>query len=164
MLNALFLILSWTSESFHQTFLRADELPIPFFPADDEYWNVLSTKVMFEDKTPEQLAQQMYKLIARLLWLSAGGSMPHCLEPAPDFTPLQNICLYMQAFGINENPLEAFQPFDSAKLVRSLRRFWPHTDQAKFYLEIQTWDTYLQSSLPISCPRSNEVGQSRLLN
>ena len=79
----------------------------------------------------------MYKLITRLFWLSAGGSMPQCLAPAPDFTPLQNICLYMQAFRINENPLEAFQPFDGAKLFRSLPRFWPDTDQKNNYLAIQ---------------------------
>ena len=161
MLNALLLILSWTNESFHKTFLRYDQFPILIFPSGDEYWYKLSKTILFEDKSPAQLAQQMDILLVRLFYLSARRSLPAYIKLSPNFTPIQNVCLYMEVFGLDQNPLGAFQPLDTAKLVRALQPFSPSIDEMTICFQVQAWDNHIQRLLPINCPRSNEVGRSR---
>lgn len=89
--------------------------------SSDEYWYTLSTSIVNEGNLPDQLAYQRVILLARLLWVSDGRGMPRFLEPSLELSPLQNVCLYIEAFGVKENPLEAFQPLETAKLVRALQ-------------------------------------------
>jgi len=101
----------------------------------------------------------MQMLLSGLHWLSDGGNTPLFLQPSPDFTPLQNVCLYIKAFGINEKPLGAFQPLDTVKLTRAFQVVWPSVDQTTIFSQIQMWDRYLRYHLPIDCPRNNEVSK-----
>ena len=55
-----------------------------------------------------------------LLWLSSGEAKPRHLKSSLGFTSLQNVSIYMEAFGIKEDPLEAFQPLNEEKLARAL--------------------------------------------
>ena len=103
----------------------------------------------------------MQILLSRLYWISDGGSMPLSLQPSPKFTPLQNVCLYIKAFGINEKPLGAFQPLDTVKLTRAFQVLWPFVDQTTIFSHIQMWDRYLRTHLPIDCPRNDEVSKER---
>lgn len=101
----------------------------------------------------------MQMLLSGLHWLSDGGNTPLFLQLSPDFTPLQNVCLYIKAFGINEKPLGAFQPLDTVKLTRAFQVVWPSVDQTTIFSQIQMWDRYLRYHLPIDCPRNNEVSK-----
>lgn len=157
--SVVFLILKWTNESFHHTSLQqVQQLPTPTIPSDDEYY---SATTIFDDKTPDQLSYQMQMLLSRLHWLSDGGNTPLFLQPSPDFTPLQNVCLYIKAFGINEKPLGAFQPLDTVKLARAFQAVWPFVDHTTISSQIQMWDRYLRYHLPIDCPQNNEVSKER---
>lgn len=60
-------------------------------------------------------------LLATLLGISDGSGMPRFLEPSLEFSPMQKVWLYTEAFGIKRNPLGAFQPLETAKLARALQ-------------------------------------------
>ena len=94
-------------------------------------------------------------LLARLLWVSDGRGMPRFLEPSLEVSPLQNVCLYTEAFGVKENPLGAFQPLETAKLARALQASQLFADQTALQPQrIESLDSHLRRLLPINCPRN----------
>ena len=118
----MLLIVTWTKPLHHQEFLqRNPQLLFPIISSCKVYWDDLSTEALFEGKQPLELAGQMEALLYALLRASSVGYIPHCLESSSDFTPLQNVGIYMKAFGLEENPLEAFRPLDITSIVKSLR-------------------------------------------
>lgn len=159
MKNVAFLTFSWTDEIHHQALCqRSRQLLFPIIPSSEEYWYALSTSALFEGKTSHQLAYQMETLLSMLLWVSCGKDIPQFLKPSPEFTPLQNVGIYMEAFGVQEKPVEAFQPLNIAKLARSLKQSRLFAESENINIQdIESWNNNMQYSLPINCPRNNLV-------
>ena len=156
----MFLTLSWTDEKHHQDLQRCQDTLFPTVPSSEKYWDELSRKPVFDGKRPLDLALQMETLLSILLWLSSGEAKPHHLKSSPGFTSLQNVSIYMEAFGIKEDPLEAFQPLDERKLTRALGL--STLSHRSYIQEFNLWDTLTQHSLAIERPQSlMSIGRSR---
>lgn len=156
MKNAIFLIFSWTDETHHPALLqRSQQMLFPIISSTEKYWEELSRAALFDGKNPHELADQMETLLSMLLWLSSGTDKPQYLNSSPGFTSLQNVSIYMEAFGVKEDPLEAFQPLDTGKLARSLELspLFPKSENMGIQ-KIESWDAHMQHYLPIKRPRS----------
>ncbi len=153
-------------EKHHQTFLQQRvQLLFPAILTNREYWSALSTLPIFDDKTPDKLIYQMRALLSGLLWVSAGTGMPQSMEPCRRFSPLQNICLYLEAFGVPGDPLGALQPFDETRLAQALLKSQLFGNKIAIQPQvIESWDNDLRTKLPINCVRNDMVSRVRLLD
>ncbi len=156
-----YLIFSSTDDSHHYVLLHRDQqLLFPQIPSDEVYWLGLSTLPVFEGKAPSELRYQTIALLYVLLCVSGGFSLPRSLEPSRDFLPLQNLCLYFEAFRVEERPLRALRPLDEKSLAEALQqtRLFSHdiTIQPRM---MESWDNYMRKVLPIDCPRYEVVGR-----
>ena len=92
--------------------------------------------------------------------LAAGTSLPRGFEASPDFLPLQNMCLYFEAFRIEARPLGALQPLNEKSLVETFRksRLFPFDTMIQPQM-MESWDSYLRKNLPIDCLRDEVVSR-----
>lgn len=129
-------------------------MQFPIISSTEKYWEELSRAALFDGKKPHELADQMETLLLMLLWAPSGTDKPQYLNSSPEFTSLQNVSLYMESFGVKEDPLEAFQPLDAGKLARSLElsSLFPESENMSIQ-KIELWDAYMQHYLPIKRPR-----------
>lgn len=146
----VFLVLSWIDEKYHQTFLRQHtQILFPVILSNKEYWSALSTLPLFDDKTSDEVIYQMRALLSGLLWASAGTAMPQSMKPCRKFSPLQNICLYLEAFRVPDDSLGALQPLNEVRLalIGDKLAIQPQV--------VESWDSYLRTILPIDCVRND---------
>ena len=118
-------------------------------PSSADYWDLLAEKSVFLGKEGDQLKSQMEVLLDRLFVISTEIETPPFL-PNPEFTPLQNVCLYVLMFGIWFEPLGSFRPLDTAKISRAFRDLRiPFGESQRNY---RLRDVWLRTVLPINCP------------
>jgi len=154
------------NEKHHQTFLQQRvQLLFPAILTNREYWSALSTLPIFDDKTPDKLIYQMRALLSRLLWVFAGTGMPQSMKPCRRFSSLQNICLYLEAFEVPGDSLEALQPFDETRLAQTLLKSQLFGNKIVIQPQvIESWDNDLRTKLSINCVRNDMVSRVRLLD
>lgn len=161
--NIILLCLVWTKESYYPQLRQIMEgNRFPIVHSKQEHWIMLSQTPEFIDKSPNELAYQTEALLDRLLWLPTRDNLfaVEHLEPFPGFTPLQNVCLYCQAFGILVKPLGAFQPLDTAKIESGLKGLRFLKFRAPSAENLILWNDFLQQYLPIDCPPDDQVRKS----
>ena len=91
--------------------------------------------------------------------------MPQSMKPFRKFSPLQNICLYLEAFGVPGDPLGALQPLDEARIAQALLESQFFGDKIAIQPQVvESWDSYLRTILPIDCVRNGMVSRVRLLD
>ena len=149
------IVISSTDAAFHQTFLRRDEQPpFPRIFADEKYWANLSERPVFRGKAPKDLLWQTVALLYALLSFPSIGREPphHIPNLSQDFLPLQNLCLYFEAFTIEEHPLGAFRPLDEAGFASALRMSGVFPGDTEPH-NMKHLDCWLRECLPINCPR-----------
>lgn len=153
-------MISWTKDIIHYPiFQRYRVIVFPFIHTEQKYWNKVSRKSHFADKTANELANQTQALLHTLISVSTPNAVS-AFEPDPSFTPVQNICLYMLAFGLRERPLEALQPLPTAKLCDFLNKVGVFTNEVVVRPgSIEAWDSRLRAILPINCPRNLPVSE-----
>ena len=82
--------------------------------------------------------------------------MPQSMKPCRKFSSLQNICLYLEAFGVPCDPLGALQPLDQARLAQALLESQFIGDETAIQPQVvKSWDSYLRTILPIDCDRND---------
>ena len=153
--NTAFLLLDWTEQKHHAELIEHINRGLfPIIPSDEEHWQRILTCEIFNGKSPAQLLTQTAALLDILLQISTKDFRPSgSLDVvSSDFTPLQNICLYLQAFGLDYLPLDALRPLDVAKLGTALHKLEIHHQEAT-----EDWDSRLRKVLPIACPRERNV-------
>ncbi len=157
-----FLILSWTDKTSIRTsfYNKLRKNTFPYIATQPSYWNRISEANEFANKTANELSYQTQALLNQLLLESTSESITPGLLPSPFFTPLQNICLYLLAFGYHEKPCGAYQPFDKEEICNAVRTAGIFLDVTISLTTIQTKNDYLRSQLPIDCPRNEPLSRS----
>ena len=137
----------------HQALLhRGPQGLFPTIPSNPAFWESLSRKPLFDGISPRNLADQMVALLDLLLWLTLRTDNPHDIKLSPDFTSLQNVGIYMEAFAIEQDPRVAFTPLDTGKLTRSL---YPDHRPKDLVRTFEIWDAHFQHCLPIKRPQTS---------
>ena len=136
-------------------------MPFPFIPVRQGYWDTLSNFKIFSGKEAKDLQRQTEFLLDKLLSLSTPTNFQH--EPSSYFSPLQNVCLFSRAFGIERGPLAAFWPRDTTGLCHIMEEsgvfLGSMTPRSR---DIALWDDHSRKLLPIDCKRDRPVRKSNL--
>ena len=154
------------NEKYHQIFLQQQvQLLFSVILINKEYWSALSTLSIFDDKTSDKLIYQMRALLSRLLWVFAEMSMSQSMKSCWRFLSLQNICLYLEAFEVSDDSLEALQLFDKIRLAQTLLKSQLFNNKIVIQSQmIESWDNDLQTKLSINCVRNDMISRVRLLD
>jgi len=91
--------------------------------------------------------------------------MPQSMKPCRRFLSLQNICLYLEAFEVSDDSLEALQPFDETRLAQALLKSQLFGNKIAIQPQvIESWNNDLRTKLSINCVRNDMISRVRLLD
>ncbi|KAI9853588.1 MAG: hypothetical protein M1824_001081 [Vezdaea acicularis] len=128
---------------------------------DNDYWRELCSRAIFADKGAMQLRSQALALLWTLLYISGSGikADSQYKKHSKRFSPLQNLILYNEVFGL---PNFATIAFDSKKSISIIQQYGLGFDVSPDSRQVAELDvSHLATSLPITILLGDFVGGER---
>lgn len=157
------LLAHWLDPQLHSASIYHNRYDLfPNIPNAPEYWRKLSQIWIFQDKTPAELQCRTRSLLFRLIWVSAEKYLGEYPILRGNYSPLQNICLVMEAFGvgpsINQYPVSAFKPLSRTRMTteNTIRAYFPDLSSQPLE-DNEVCPGWLSSQLAVGRPEAKLV-------